>query len=139
MQKRDGKLKVLRPIYTTNAISARMRHFREKAGCVTWQPRQDSDKIKEYMDRRLTRLLGDARDAASIRSLPDLTAAELAELHLPTLGKRANQARPTASAASKKKYVDGMYKRAGKQAPEVVEGAQVEGTEDADDDGHEGD
>lgn len=37
------------PLYGKNAMAARMRRFREEAGCIVWGARAGSDKIRNYM------------------------------------------------------------------------------------------
>ena len=109
---KDGLL-VDKTLYGVNARSGRTRLSRERARCITWGAGPGSDKIKKYMDARLTRLLGKDRHPDSIKSLPNLSDKELAELRMVGLGKGASKAKSTATWASKKSYADNVKHRPG--------------------------
>ena len=102
------KDKVWKHLYDVNDLAGRTRRFREKAASIAWDPTEGSEKLKDYMDARLTRLLGDERHSESIKSLPNLF-----DLRAVGLGKAPQRVRATATAASKKYYADKIKRQAG--------------------------
>ncbi|CAD6563748.1 MAG: hypothetical protein ASARMPREDX12_000045 [Alectoria sarmentosa] len=101
---------VWRPLYGANALSARVRHFREESGNITWRSRPGSEKIRKFMDARR---LGDDGHPGSIKSLPNMSRKEAADLRMVGLGSGAKKAKLTATPRSKKSYVEKVKRRAG--------------------------
>ena len=91
----------LQRICGENALSARMRRFRRDAGCITWNPKLDSDVIKRFMDQRLN---DEAWKKNSTKALEDLSKAEKIRYVTLNHGRRSDRARPTATQESKAAY-----------------------------------
>lgn len=85
----------LSPLYEENILAARMRRFREKAGCITWTPKSESRRIRAFMEERI-----DSATPDSTQNLPDLTKEELESLRLLNKGSKPKAKR------SKGKYVE---------------------------------
>lgn len=76
--------KVWKPLHKAELLVGRTRCFREKSGNIAWDPteEEDSEELREYMDARLSRLLGGDRNPDSIKSLPNLSRLELFDLRV---------------------------------------------------------
>ncbi|KAK4695340.1 hypothetical protein P7C71_g2402, partial [Lecanoromycetidae sp. Uapishka_2] len=66
-----------REIWTNNTLSNRARHFRERAGAISWAEHGVKSRIKEFLDDHVSQA---ARVNNSTRACRDLTLEEIHDL-----------------------------------------------------------
>ena len=71
-------------------LSMRMKRFRWKAGCISWNPKVDSIALEAYMDMKLPETCKIAKSTKGFRSL---YPHEIAEIHVINAGQCPNKAR----------------------------------------------
>ena len=120
---------VVNSVQKASALSARCRKFRERAGAISWDGREGSDKIKAFIENIVKPVDN------STRASRDLTEDELGGLRLVNLGDMPSRARAGTTQESKQKYIAATRKAAGATSPtgtgqeedeEMEEAPQVE-------------
>lgn len=98
---------VFNSVQKASALSARCRKFRERAGAISWDGREGSNKIKAFIENIVKPVDN------STRASRDLTEDELGALRLENFGKMPKKAKTGATEKSKQRYIAATMKAAG--------------------------
>ena len=105
----------LQPLVRPKAISMRRQRFRIAAGCISWNERQDTKYVKEFIDRVLPPR---CKTENSTRSFRDLTLYERKQLELDRRGSRPERAGPRALKGADRRTADKKFHQSLRRAKE---------------------
>ena len=111
-----------RPLPKGSTFSGRARHFRERAGAISWDKREGSDKIKLYI-RDIVRPTNN-----STLGSRDLTKDEVAKMRIVNFGTKPGRAKKGTSDKAKNIYKNVIEKAAGVK-PSAVSAPVIKGEE----------
>ena len=91
-----------------------MRFFRARAGAISWNPRDGSATVRQYIDS-IHAQQWPGRIGNSTHGCQDLTKEQQDKVHSIRAGQQPHKARPGASARGKEKWVADTDRMAGKE------------------------
>ena len=91
-----------------------MRFFRARAGAISWNPRDGSATVRQYIDS-IHAQQQPGRIGNSTHGCQDLTKEQQDKVHCLRAGQQPHKARPGASARGKEKWVADTDRMAGKE------------------------
>ena len=112
----------IKPLPKSSTFSERARHFRERAGAISWDKREGSERIISYI-QEIVRPINNSTLGSS-----DLTKSEIAKMRLVNFGTKPARAKKGTSEKSKKRYRTEIERAAGvtpgTSSMQVINGAQ---------------
>lgn len=113
----------MKALSKASTLSGRSRHFREKAGAISWDKREGSSTIKSFIEDIVKPVDN------STQGSRDLTKDEVKRLRLMNHGTKPERAKPGTTKESKEKYISDTRKAAGLPATVSTEKAGGEDDE----------